>query len=82
MQRLNLVYIFRKIPSNDAMPTCRFVHIADSCRGIVGVDWSDGVASIIRIQMAAVGNPLVLRVLTLILSLNASHAWIVVGSKI
>ena len=60
--------------------TCRLVHIADSCWGIVGVDWSDGVASIIRIQMTAVGDPLVLRVLTLILSLKPSHAWIIVGS--
>ena len=70
------------IQCNDAKPTCRFVHVADSCRGIVGVYWSDGVASIVRIKMATVGNPLVIWILTLILSLNASHAWIVVGSKI
>ena len=48
--------------------TCRLVHIADSCWGIVGVDRSDVPSADISVDVAVLWTPLVLRILTLLLA--------------
>ena len=49
-------------------PTCRLVHVADSCRGVVGVDRGDVPAADISVDVAVLWTPLVLRVLALLLA--------------
>ena len=53
-----------------AMPTCRFVHIADSCGGIVGVDRGYVPSADISIDVAVLWTPLVFRILALLLALQ------------
>ena len=48
--------------------TCRLVHIADSCWGIVGVDRGYVPTADISVDVAVLWTPLVLRILTLLLA--------------
>ena len=48
--------------------TCRLVHIADSCWGIVGVNRCNVPSADISVDVAVLWTPLVFRVLTLLLA--------------
>ena len=50
--------------------TCRLVHIADSCWGIVGVDRGNVPSADISVDVAVLWTPLVLRVFALLLALQ------------
>ena len=49
-------------------PTCRLVHVADSCWGVVGVDRGDVPSADISVDVAVLWTPLVFRVLALLLA--------------
>ena len=48
--------------------TCRLIHVADSCWGIVGVDRGNVPTADISVDVAVLWTPLVFRVLTLLLA--------------
>ena len=50
--------------------TCRLIHIADSCWGIVGVDRGNVPTADISVDVAVLWTSLVLRILALLLALQ------------
>ena len=48
--------------------TCRLIHIADGCWGIVGVDRGNVPSADISVDVAVLWTPLVFRILTLLLA--------------
>ena len=48
--------------------TCRLIHVADSCGGIVGVDRGNVTTADISVDVAVLWTPLVFRVLTFLLA--------------
>ena len=48
--------------------TCRLVHVADSCWGVVGVDRGDVPSADISVDVAVLWTPLVFWILALLLT--------------